>query len=65
MEYQELKDAVEGGAVAVRVRQRLQPADGPGAKVFPPTYTPDSARSSRYAVEERKVDGRTVTVSIR
>lgn len=61
MNYEELKDAVAGTAVAARVRQRLQPADGPGAKVFPPTYTPASNRDSRYAVEERHVDGRTVT----
>lgn len=61
MDYQQLRDAVAGAAVAVRVRQRLQPADGPGAKVFPPTYTPDAARETRYAVEERQVEGRTVT----
>lgn len=60
MEYRELKDAVARAAVAFRVRQRLQPADGPGAKVFPPTYTPDNARESRYATEDRQVDGRTV-----
>lgn len=61
MQYDELREAVAGGAVAARVRQRMQPADGPGAKVFPPTYTPDRDRDSRYAVEERVVDGATLT----
>jgi CRISPR-associated protein Csb1 len=43
-------------AVAIRVRQRLQPAGGSGDKVFPPTYaTGDHAL--KYATETRRVDG--------
>src|SRR5690606_14699222 len=36
--YDVLLDAVAGGAAAIRSRTRLQPAGGPGDKVFPPTF---------------------------
>jgi CRISPR-associated protein Csb1 len=52
--YQALKSAVETG-VALRCRRRLQPAGGPGDKVFPPTY-----EGGQYAKEERVIDGRRV-----
>ena len=54
-----LNDAVAGGAVALRSIMRLQPADGPGGKVFPPTYA--GTAENRYAVEERQVGDRIVT----
>lgn len=54
---QELHDAVAGDAVAVRARVELEPAGGPGDKVFPPTYAVEGARDYKYAVEERQVDG--------
>ena len=54
-----LTDAVAGGAVALRSIMRLQPADGPGGKVFPPTYA--GAAENKYAVEERQVGDRVVT----
>ena len=54
-----LSEAVAGGAVALRSIMRLQPADGPGGKVFPPTYAVTAA--NKYAVEERHEDGRIVT----
>ncbi|MDE0666013.1 MAG: type I-U CRISPR-associated RAMP protein Csb1/Cas7u [Acidimicrobiaceae bacterium] len=38
---------------------RLRPADGPGGKVFPPTYA--VAAENKYAVEERQVGDRVVT----
>ncbi len=53
-----LREAVAGGAVALRSIMRLQPADGPGGKVFPPTYA--SNAEHKYAVEERQVDDRIV-----
>ena len=56
-----LTDAVAGGAVALRSIMRLQPADGPGGKVFPPTYAVNAAH--KYAVEERQIgDQLVVTV---
>ncbi|MCY3911078.1 MAG: type I-U CRISPR-associated RAMP protein Csb1/Cas7u [bacterium] len=56
--YEKLRDAVAGGAVALRSRTELQPADGPGGKVFPPTYAVNAEH--RYAVETRQVGDREV-----
>ena len=56
---EELTDAVSGGAVALRSIMRLQPVDGPGGKVFPPTYAVTA--ENKYAVEERQVGDRVVT----
>lgn len=54
-----LTEAVAGGAVALRSITKLQPADGPGGKVFPPTY--GVTAGLKYAVEERRVGDREVT----
>lgn len=60
LSYEILKGAVTGSAVAFRSRTRLQPAGGPGDKVFPPTFG-DTVRvgdqSTKYAVEHRRVNG--------
>ena len=56
---EQLKDAVAGGAVALRSIMRMQPADGPGGKVFPPTYAVTAQH--KYAVEERQVGDRVAT----
>ncbi|MCY3961667.1 MAG: type I-U CRISPR-associated RAMP protein Csb1/Cas7u [bacterium] len=56
--YEKLRDAVAGGAVALRSRTELQPADGPGGKVFPPTYAVNAEH--KYAVETRQVGDREV-----
>ena len=48
-----LKRAIAGRAAAFRCRNRLQPAGGPGGKVFPPTYA-----GAVYAVEQRRLPGR-------
>lgn len=58
LNYQVLREAVAGEAVALRSIMRLQPADGPGGKVFPPTYAVASTAPHRYAEEERQVDDR-------
>ncbi len=50
--YEQLSEAVTGAA-ALRARTRLQPAGGPGTKVFPPTYA-----GAVYAVERRRLPGR-------
>lgn len=47
-----LEKAVAGDAVAIRSITRLQPAGGPGDKVFPPTY-----EGGEYAEETRVIDG--------
>ena len=51
--FEKLRDAVAGQAVALRSKTTLQPAGGPGDKVFPPTYAVSS--SHRYATEERQL----------
>ncbi len=56
--YEKLRDAVAGGAVALRSRTELQPADGPGGKVFPPTYAVNAGH--KYAVETRQIGDREV-----
>ena len=56
-----LTDAVAGGAVALRSIMRLQPADGPGGKVFPPTFNVAATAENKYAIEERQVGDQVVT----
>lgn len=59
--YDQLRAAVDGGAVGVRARIELEPLGGAGSKVFPPTYSPENNAETRYAVEGPKVrrpDGR-------
>ena len=56
---EQLTEAVAGGAVALRSSMEMQPADGPGGKVFPPTYV--ATGDHKYAVEERQVGDRVVT----
>lgn len=48
LDFDTLKNAVEGRAAAFRCVTDYQPAGGPGDKVFPPTY-----EGGRYATEER------------
>ncbi|MGE3524763.1 MAG: type I-U CRISPR-associated RAMP protein Csb1/Cas7u [Gemmatimonadales bacterium] len=48
-----LTKAVSGTAAAFRCRRTLQPAGGPGDKVFPPTFA-----GAVYAMEHRRIPGR-------
>lgn len=50
LDYQTLHQAVSGRAVAIRCRTILQPAAGPGTKVFPPTHA-----GGIYATEKRRL----------
>jgi CRISPR-associated protein Csb1 len=54
-----LRSLVAGDGVAVRVRQRLQPAGGEGDKVFPPTFA-TGEKALRYAMETRRIDGKEI-----
>ncbi|MBU6259185.1 MAG: type I-U CRISPR-associated protein Cas7 [Burkholderiales bacterium] len=47
-----LQSAVAGHAAALRRITTLQPAGGPGDKVFPPTY-----EGGKYATEKRVIEG--------
>jgi CRISPR-associated protein Csb1 len=64
MTVDQLRKLVEGDAVAIRARAVLEPAGGPGDKVFPPTHSVrDSEKSAgaKYAFETRRRDGHDVT----
>ena len=54
-----LKKFVKGDAVAIRGTATLEPAGGPGDKVFPPTHSVPKGET-RYAFEKRRIDGRDV-----
>lgn len=54
MELKDLQEVVRSRA-ALRRRQRLQPAGGPGDKLFPPTYPSDSGPT--HVFERRRIDG--------
>lgn len=54
-----LRSLVDDAGVALRVRQRLQPAGGPGDKVFPSTYATGD-NTLKYAGETRRIDGQDV-----
>lgn len=59
--YEVLKAAVAGEVAAVRTISRLAPAGGPGDKIFPPTYMKEGRSTTKYAMEERMVDGTRVS----
>jgi CRISPR-associated protein Csb1 len=61
LSYGSLLGAVTSHA-AIRRRRRLQPAGGPGDKLFPPTYPGEEKNSPpRHVFERRRIDGRDVT----
>jgi CRISPR-associated protein Csb1 len=49
--YGELRDAVAGGGVALRSVMQMQPAGGPGDRVYPATYSAADSARTKYAVE--------------
>lgn len=60
-----LKRYVAGDAVAIRGVATLEPAGGPGDKVFPPTHAIDANNKrpepgAKYAFETRRIEGRDV-----
>jgi CRISPR-associated protein Csb1 len=57
--FDRLRSLLAGEGVAIRVRQRLQPAGGPGDKIFPPTYATGDNKL-KYVVETRRVEGKDV-----
>ncbi|MCC7170918.1 MAG: type I-U CRISPR-associated protein Cas7 [Planctomycetes bacterium] len=64
LDLAKLRDLVAGAAVALRGVARLEPAGGPGDKVFPPTHAVDEkskAPGAKYAFETRRIGGQDVT----
>jgi len=57
-----LTSGCEGKYTAIRSITRLQPADGPGGKVFPPTYSTNA--ETPYAFEMRLIDGKQVNTAL-
>lgn len=55
-----LREAVSGGAVGLRARIDLEPLGGEGDKLAPPTYGVPEGRETKYAMEQRRVDGELV-----
>lgn len=56
-----LKALVGGDTVAIRGTATLEPAGGPGDKVFPPSHSVDKNNrrpGAKYAFEDRRIDGR-------
>ncbi len=60
----QLKKLVAGDAVAIRGTATLEPAGGPGDKIFPPTHANDKNKKpepgAKYAFEDRRIDGQNV-----
>jgi CRISPR-associated protein Csb1 len=59
-----LEKLVAGDAVAIRGTATLEPAGGPGDKIFPPTHAVDDRNKkpgAKYAFETRRIDGHDVT----
>lgn len=57
LRFEPLRSAVAGSAGVIRCRRRLQPAGGPGDKIFPPTFA-----DAVYAIEKRRIPGRSEPV---
>ncbi len=64
LNYDQLKKLVTGDTVAIRGSAALEPAGGPGDKVFPPTHAVDERNKkpgAKYAFETRRIGGQDVT----
>ncbi len=60
----QLRKLVAGDTVAIRGTAVLEPAGGPGDKVFPPTHAVDDKNKrpgAKYAFETRRIDGHDTT----
>jgi CRISPR-associated protein Csb1 len=64
LNIERLKELVAGDTVAIRGTATLEPAGGPGDKIFPPTHAVDGNKRSepgaKYAFETRRIDGKAV-----
>jgi CRISPR-associated protein Csb1 len=64
LDYEHLKKLVEGDTVAIRGVATLEPAGGPGDKIFPPTHAVDDKNKkpgAKYAFETRRINGQDTT----
>lgn len=61
--HEMLKGLVSGDDIAIRGTATLQPAGGPGDKLFPPSHSVDKndrKPGAKYAFEKRRIEGRDV-----
>lgn len=58
--YDVLSSAIAGDGVGLRARIDLEPLGGPGDKVFPASFGVSDRAETKYATEQRRVDGVTV-----
>ncbi len=64
LNYDKLKEYVASDTVAIRGSATLEPAGGPGDKIFPPTHAIEKTNTkpgAKYAFETRRLDGENVT----
>lgn len=64
LNYDQLRQHVAGDTVAIRGTATLEPAGGPGDKIFPPTHAVDDKNKkpgAKYAFETRRIGGQDVT----
>ncbi|MHB1239251.1 MAG: type I-G CRISPR-associated RAMP protein Csb1/Cas7g [Gammaproteobacteria bacterium] len=64
LDLDQLRKLVAGDTVAIRGAATLEPAGGPGDKVFPPTHAVDDKNKkpgAKYAFETRRIDGHDTT----
>ena len=64
MNLEQLKKLVAGDTVAIRGTATLEPAGGPGDKIFPPTHAVDDKNKkpgAKYAFETRRIGGHDAT----
>jgi len=62
--YDDLKKLIEADTVAIRGVATLEPAGGPGDKIFPPTHAVDDKNKkpgAKYAFETRRINGQDAT----
>lgn len=60
LKLETLREFVAGDTVAIRGTATLEPAGGPGDKIFPPTHAVDDKNKkpgAKYAFETRRIDG--------
>lgn len=64
LNFDQLKEFAAGDIVAIRGTATLEPAGGPGDKIFPPTHAVDDKNKkpgAKYAFETRRIGGQDVT----
>ena len=55
LDLDSLHSLVAHAGVAIRVRQRLQPAGGAGDKVFPPTYVKERSAETKCHSKKKHI----------